>query len=308
MHGGHGRPAECRAECDGPGRQLRHDRSAGRCTNTCCPLIRWRGRRAAPGRAPTSSSGSGPGRVAGRSSPSANAAAPSAAPRTVSSIHARRAPPGRRPARPRRRNSWPNLARSRSVALMPPSAIGLPWRSTVISASNSAPIGCHSSRRSARAAAPPPPARLPRRARRSVSTGTGKDRRADRRYATWRSSWSRRPRRAARRARAAATSTPARTADIGVEVCVILVESFPARMSSRSCTLAPANEVPASSGTIGCRPGARIERARPARIPATVEVTDFDTDISRCGVSGRMPLKYCSVITRPRCRTRNPSV
>ncbi len=79
-------------------------------------------------------------------------------------------------------------------------------------------------------------------------------------------------------------------------------------MSSRCCTVAPANDVPASSGTIVVTSAAGSRAPRPARIPATVDVTDFETDISRCGVSGRMPLKYCSVITVPPCRTRKPSV
>jgi hypothetical protein len=63
-----------------------------------------------------------------------------------------------------------------------------------------------------------------------------------------------------------------------------------------------------SSGTIRVTSAPTSSIPRPASTPATVEVTDFDTDISRCGVCGVMPLKYCSQTTRPRCRTRNPSV
>ena len=37
---------------------------------------------------------------------------------------------------------WPNLARSRAVAEIPPSGMAVPSGSQVISASRSAPIGC----------------------------------------------------------------------------------------------------------------------------------------------------------------------
>src|SRR5947208_1250735 len=37
---------------------------------------------------------------------------------------------------------------------------------------------------------------------------------------------------------------------------------------------------------------------RPASTPATADVTDLDTDISRCGVSGVIALKYCSAAIR----------
>ena len=44
------------------------------------------------------------------------------------------------------------------------------------------------------------------------------------------------------------------------------------------------------------------------RMPAIVEVMDLDTLMSRCVVSGVMPLKYCSHTTLPRWSTMNPSV
>ena len=50
------------------------------------------------------------------------------------------------PRRPLFASTCPNRARSRSVAHTPPSAIALPCASTVISASNSAPIGCQRKR------------------------------------------------------------------------------------------------------------------------------------------------------------------
>ena len=72
--------------------------------------------------------------------------------------------------------------------------------------------------------------------------------------------------------------------------------------------MAPSNEVPASSGTMAVTGAETSSWPRPASTPATADVTDLDTDISRCGVSGAIALKYRSVTIRPRCSTRNPSV
>ncbi len=61
----------------------------------------------------------------------------------------------------------------------------------------------------------------------------------------------------------------------------------------------PSNDEPASSGTCAVTRSVGCNSPRSTSEPQTAEVTDFDTDISRCVVSGVMPVKYRSVTTRP---------
>src|SRR6266851_9887643 len=57
-------------------------------------------------------------------------------------------------------------------------------------------------------------------------------------------------------------------------------------MSNRCWTVAPSSKVPCSSGTNSVTRAEASRRPRPTSTPTTVEVTDLDTDINRCGTPG----------------------
>ena len=68
----------------------------------------------------------------------------------------------------------------------------------------------------------------------------------------------------------------------------------------------PSQEVPASSGMCAVSRSSGESTPRPTSTPQTADVTDFDTDINRCGVDGVMPLAYRSVTTLPAMQHEQP--
>ena len=79
-------------------------------------------------------------------------------------------------------------------------------------------------------------------------------------------------------------------AHVGRQIVVVLVESRACAHVEQVPHRAASHEVPASSGHVLRDQIGGCEDPAVDQPPQTADVTDFDTDIKRCGVAGVMPL------------------